>query len=150
MNGWPRLNTSRGFLCALKAYLFFLTSTAFVHKCKIRHTSFEIYRISENCPLGYAPKASAFLLRTSGQGIRRYGPSIFEENMAPSSTENMTQTIRKSAKNFFQEVFEGVGNLFQKVSDKNRPNLYLLINRSCAADIFRSGIGADDVSVAEL
>ena len=30
----------------------FLTSTAFVDtKAKIRHTSFEIYRISENCPL---------------------------------------------------------------------------------------------------
>ena len=26
-----------------------------VHKRKIRHTSFEIYRISESCPLGYDP-----------------------------------------------------------------------------------------------
>ena len=34
----------------------FLTSTAFVStNAKIRHTSFEIYRISENCPLGYNP-----------------------------------------------------------------------------------------------
>ena len=31
------------------------------HKYKIRHTSFEIYRISKNCPLGHAPKWAAFL-----------------------------------------------------------------------------------------
>ena len=32
-----------------------------VQKCKIRHTSFEIYRIFENCPLEYAPKKPSFL-----------------------------------------------------------------------------------------
>ena len=30
------------------------------HKSKIRHTSFEIYRIFENCPLGDAPMPSGF------------------------------------------------------------------------------------------
>ena len=30
------------------------------HKSEIRHTSFELYRISENCPLGYVPIAVPF------------------------------------------------------------------------------------------
>ena len=34
-----------------------------VHKCKIRHTSFEIYRIYKNCPLGNAPMARCFFCR---------------------------------------------------------------------------------------
>ena len=34
-----------------------------VHKCKIRHTSFEIYRIFENCPLERHPKISSFFAR---------------------------------------------------------------------------------------
>ena len=40
----------------------FLTSTAFVSKnAKIRHTSFEIYRIFENCPLEWRSKEASFL-----------------------------------------------------------------------------------------
>ena len=40
---------------------FFLTSTAFVDaNTKIRHTAFEIYRIFENCPLGYTPIGEQF------------------------------------------------------------------------------------------
>ena len=40
----------------------FLTSTAFVDtKCKIRHISFEICRIFENCPLEYTPFENGFL-----------------------------------------------------------------------------------------
>ncbi len=39
----------------------FLTSTAFVStNAKIRHTSFEIYRIFESCPLGEHPNALPF------------------------------------------------------------------------------------------
>ena len=33
-----------------------------VHKCKIRHTSFEIYRISENCPLAPDGKPIGFFV----------------------------------------------------------------------------------------
>ena len=41
----------------------FLTSTAFVDtKCKIRHISFEICRIFENCPLEYTPFSEGILL----------------------------------------------------------------------------------------
>ena len=38
----PRLNVNRGFLCAVKDILI---NSIFVRKRKIRHTSFEIYRI---------------------------------------------------------------------------------------------------------
>ena len=42
---------------------FFLTSTAFVStNAEIRHTSFEICRISENCPLEYDPKSGSFFI----------------------------------------------------------------------------------------
>ena len=45
------------FTYALSIFLtIFLTSTAFVStNAKMRHTSFEICRIFENCPLGYSP-----------------------------------------------------------------------------------------------
>ena len=52
------------------ALSIFLTSTAFVStNAKIRHTSFEIYRIAENCPLGYVPISSAavFCIETKFQ-----------------------------------------------------------------------------------
>ena len=51
------------------ALSIFLTSTAFEStNAKIRHTSFEIYRISENCPLGYEPNGIlCFLYR----GLRK-------------------------------------------------------------------------------
>ena len=40
-----------------------------VHNCKIRHISYEIYRILENCPLGYDPKQNGlFLLSESLSG----------------------------------------------------------------------------------
>ena len=49
------------------ALSIFLTSTAFVStNAKIRHTSFEIYRIFENCPLGDAPIPWAFLFGYTG------------------------------------------------------------------------------------
>ena len=47
------------FLTFIYTLSFLLTSTAFVStNAKIRHTSFEIYRISENCPLEYDPKTA--------------------------------------------------------------------------------------------
>ena len=43
------------------ALSIFLTATAFVStNAKIRHTSFEIYRIFENCPLGRNAISSDF------------------------------------------------------------------------------------------
>ena len=49
----------------------FLTSTAFVStNAKIRHTSFKIYRILENCPLGYDSKGSGFVY-FCGIGLER-------------------------------------------------------------------------------
>ena len=39
------------------------------HKCKIRHTSFEIYRILEDYPLGYAPKFVHLLIFIANQII---------------------------------------------------------------------------------
>jgi sugar phosphate permease len=54
------LNTRGKFIYTLS---IFLTSTAFVStNAKIRHTSFEIYRIFENCPLGYNPIGSGFFI----------------------------------------------------------------------------------------
>ena len=50
----------------------FLTSTAFVDtKCKIRHISFEICRIFENCPLEYTPFENGFL----------YGASVHNQSL---------------------------------------------------------------------
>ena len=37
------------------------------HKSEIRHTSFELYRISENCPLGYVPIGCFFHLCRQAQ-----------------------------------------------------------------------------------
>ena len=63
-----------------------LTSTAFVStNAKIRHTSFEIYRISENCPLGYAPNARLFLLLKI---FNRIEPLEFEEFDGASGKPN--------------------------------------------------------------
>ena len=48
------------------------------HKCKIRHTSFEIYRILENYPLGYAPNSAVFLFhKIKFKIIHAYGVAIF-------------------------------------------------------------------------
>ena len=58
----------------------FLTSTAFVStNAKIRHTSFEIYRIFENCPLEQHYKKVSFL-----QPLKNAGgdPGIFEATLA--------------------------------------------------------------------
>ena len=41
-----------------------------VHKCKIRHTLFEICRIFENCPLGYSPIEHPFFVSLFMKNIR--------------------------------------------------------------------------------
>ena len=45
----------------------------FPDKCKIRHTSFEIYRIFENCPLGYKPKGHRLFQLSSLHFLGYYG-----------------------------------------------------------------------------
>ena len=58
--------TSRGFLCALKVYLFFLTSTAFVStnaKYGIPHSRYTVFL--QNCPLEHCSNTTSdFLIKT--------------------------------------------------------------------------------------
>ena len=72
----------------------FLTSTAFVDtKCKIRHISFEICRIFENCPLEYTPFENGFL----------YGASVHNQSLTRG--KNLKKR-RASARKIHVEAFD--------------------------------------------
>ena len=61
----------------------FLTSTAFADtNAKIRHTTFEIYRIFENCPLGYDPEASGIFVKRFHSEAISQGEAIFHSPKA--------------------------------------------------------------------